>query len=276
MNWKTRFKSLLKRFLGLVGFGLGLNRLLLSRYAVVVAFHRVEGSHPDAMTMPAEEFRKWCRYFAKHFRTVSPEAIVEKLERGRPLNGELAMTFDDAYLDFHSHAVPIMESFGLTGAVFAVSDFVGSDAIPWWDAASGKSYPFMGWRELRDVRDRGFSVGSHGKTHSGMDQLPPDEASDELVLSKAALEAGLEAPVTLYAYPYGDSSRMPEEARVMVKEAGYRACFGYGGLITGGTSPFHIGRVCINCWFGSPEEFGGHLVIQALRGLFEKPGLRLG
>jgi peptidoglycan/xylan/chitin deacetylase (PgdA/CDA1 family) len=266
MNIKSCIIRTIKTLLGKVVFSIGLNRIILSRCAVVIALHRVEASEEeDAMTMPSEKFRKWCTFFVEHFRVVSPVVIVEKLERGHRLSGELALTFDDGYLDFHSQAVPIMESMGVTAAVFAVSEFVGSDVVPWWDAVLNKRYLFMDWAHLLDVQERGFIVGSHGKTHAGINDLSPEDARDEITISKAALEVGLGCPVSLYAYPYGDHARMTEEARVFVRNAGYRACFGYGGLVWSGTSPFYIGRICINDWFDSPEYFGGHLVLLALR-----------
>lgn len=266
MRYKAHFRRLLKTLLGHLFFGLGLHRLFLSRFAVVIALHRVEDAIPrDPMTMPTDEFRHWCRYFTKYFQVVSPMVIVEKLERGQPFRGELALTFDDGYLDFHTQAIPVLESLGLTATVFACSDFVGSDTTPWWDAAENKHYPFMDWQQLRDAGERGFLVGSHGKTHAGIDQLAPQKIHEEIVLSKSVLERGLDRAVELYAYPYGEPGRMTEEARRIVQEAGYRACFGYGGLTVAGTDPFHIERICVNDWFSSPAHFGGHLVVLLLR-----------
>jgi peptidoglycan/xylan/chitin deacetylase (PgdA/CDA1 family) len=271
MRLRTRFNRSVKTVLGRVVFGLGLGRLVLSGRAVVVAFHRVrDGGTADAMAMPVAEFRQWCRFFARHFRVVGPAAIVDKLERGEPLCGELAITFDDGYRDFRTLAVPVLGSLGLTAAVFAVSDFVGADVTPWWDAAETSRHPFLDWDELRQVAGQGFTVGSHGKTHAGMDELSPEAARDELALSKAALEAGLGREVALYAYPYGDPERMPDPARDLVRATGYRACFGYGGLVEAGTSPFHIGRICVNDWLASPAQFGGHLLVLRLRRLLAR------
>lgn len=253
-----------KSLLGHVVFGLGLGRRLLGARAVVVAFHRVEGDGPgDAMTMPTAQFRDWCRFFARHFRAATLEDIVGKLERGEALAGELAITFDDGYRDFKTDAVPAMAAFGLSATVFAVSDYVGTQAMPWWDAA--KPYPFMDWSELGEVVAQGFCVGSHGQTHTAMDALSAQAALEELVVSKAVLETGLGRRIDWYAYPYGHPDRMPDVARQAVRQAGYRACCGYGGLIGANADPFHLGRVCINDWFASPEQFGGYLVLLRLR-----------
>lgn len=267
-GWASRLRamaaSLAKSLLGHAVFGLGLGRRLLASRAVIVAFHRVESDGPyDAMTMPTEVFRAWCRFFDKHFRVAPLESIVGKLERKEAFAAELAITFDDGYLDFKTQAVPVLASLGLPATVFAVSDFVGADATPWWDAQ--RRYPFMNWADLGDVASQGFAVGSHGQTHAAMDALLPEQAREELVASKTALEAGLGRSVAWYAYPYGQPDKMPEAARQAVRQAGYRACFGYGGPIGADASPFCLGRVCVNDWFASPYQFGGFLVIQALR-----------
>lgn len=266
MTVHRRLTGWVKTLLGHVVFGLGLGRWVLHGRAVVVALHRVEAAGPnDAMTMPTAVLARWCRFFARHFRVVDPGDLVARLERGQRLHGELAITFDDAYRDFRTQAVPVLASLGLPAAVFAVSDFVGASVTPWWDAARGEHHPFLDWDELCDVADRGFTVGSHGKTHTGFDALSPAAARAELAESKAVLEAGLGRPVPLFAYPYGDPERMPEPARAQVAEVGYRACFGYGGLVGPDTSPFRIGRICVNDWYRSPAEFGGRLVVLRLR-----------
>ena len=253
-----------KTVLGRLVFGLGLGRRLLASRAVIVAFHRVQGQGPnDAMTIPTAQFREWCRFFQKHFRVVPLEGIVGKLERGEALAGELAITFDDGYLDFQTEAVPVLASLGLPATVFAVSDYVGTDIRPWWDTV--QAYPFMDWTQLGTVAAQGFAVGSHGKSHAAMDELTPAAAMEELVVSKAVLEAGLGRPVVWYAYPFGHPEKMPEAARESVRQAGYRACLGYGGLIGPQANPFRLDRVCVNGWFSSPYQFGGYLVALYLR-----------
>jgi len=267
---KACINRLIKIGIGHIFFRFGLYRCFLSQNAVVVAFHRVEASEArDGMTMPTNEFRDWCCYFARYFKVVSPMTLVEKLESKTPFSCELAITFDDGYLDFHSQAVPVMESLGITAAVFACSDFVGSDAAPWWDQQIHKHYPFMNWAELNEVSERGFVVGSHGKSHVGVDQLTPKNFHSEIALPKSVLELGLKRSVDLYAYPYGEPERMPEAARTFVQGVGYRACFGYGGMLDTNTSPFRMGRICVNDWFSSPAHFGGHLIVLSVYRIIE-------
>lgn len=263
---RQRVNRVLKTLLGRLVFGLGLHRSLFSGRALAVAFHRVDATGAnDAMNMPPALFARWCRFFARYFTVVPAGEIVVGLERGRRFDGELALTFDDGYRDFAAQAVPVMRSFGITATVFAVSGFVGTDHVPWWDEKAGARHPFMDWEELRSVADGGFTVGSHGRTHAAMDALGLEEAFDELASSKHALQAGLGREVALYAYPYGEPERMPPAARELVRRAGYRACFGYGGFVEPGSSPFFIPRICVNDWFVSHWHFAGHLVVVALR-----------
>lgn len=271
MSMRGRITGLLKTVLGRVVFGLGLGRVILRDHAVVVALHRIEAEGPnDTMTMPTAVFRRWCRFFSRQFRVVPVEVLVENLERGVRLRGELAITFDDGYSDFRTQAVPVMDEFGLPATVFVVSDFVGTAVTPWWDAATEIRYPFLSWSDLHEVAGNGFTIGSHGKSHTAMDECSPHEAWEELTVSKAALEENLHRPVALYAYPYGAPDRMPDSARTLVREAGYRACLGYGGLVNAETDPFSLPRICINNWFATPAQFAGQLVLLRLRQLLHR------
>jgi hypothetical protein len=62
------------------------------------------------------------------------------------------------------------------------------------------------------------------------------EQEKELARSKMALEAGLEKPVEVFAYPYGDGGTEPRSTGRALKRAGYRAAC----LYQGGPNPLPI------------------------------------
>ncbi|MCK4236465.1 MAG: polysaccharide deacetylase family protein, partial [Candidatus Krumholzibacteria bacterium] len=73
-----------------------------------------------------------------------------------------------------------------------------------------------------DLAERGFSFGSHTRTHRDLTHLPLDAVSDELVLSKKEIEVRLGDTVDCLSYPFGrfNASIVGEAAH-----AGYRAAF---------------------------------------------------
>lgn len=82
----------------------------------------------------------------------------------------------------------------------------------------------LGWAALRELAREGLSVCSHGAMHALCTRLSPNELTDELVRSKARIEAemGASAPPTL-AYP---SSACDSRVFEAVREAGYQLAFG--------------------------------------------------
>ena len=133
------------------------------------------------------------------------------------------ITFDDGYRSVLEVALPWLERFGYPAVLFVPTDFVGGTNL--FDLDNEPEEPLCGWDDLRELMRRGVVVESHGASHSTFSELTPPERAAELERSKAALEAELERPVQLFSYPYGDDAG----AAAQVRDAGYRAAFGYGG-----------------------------------------------
>jgi len=245
---------------------LGLYRFLLGDRALVVALHRVlPGASDESMTLPAPLFDAFCRFFKKHFQVVPLGEIVGKLERGESFRREMAITFDDGYADAIEVAAPILEAHGLTATVFLVSGFVGTRTTPWWDKQSGRVHAFMDWDQARAMQDKGFTMGAHTRTHQDLGKIGGREAEEELRLSRDELQAGLGRVVDQFAYPYGYPEHMSEENRLLVAQAGYRCCCGYGDFVESGSDPFRLERLPVSIWYSSPAHFGGDLAVRAIR-----------
>ena len=114
----------------------------------------------------------------------------------------LVLTFDDAYVDFLENAAPVLEAHGYPATVYAVSGLVGSSSR--WDAGVGpEPAPLMNAAQLREVQARGFTVGSHSKSHLRLAEQDDARIADETRGSKAALEDLLGRRVDHFCYPYG-------------------------------------------------------------------------
>jgi peptidoglycan/xylan/chitin deacetylase (PgdA/CDA1 family)/GT2 family glycosyltransferase len=123
------------------------------------------------------------------------------------------LTFDDAHkslLDLRALDVP--------AAVFVPTDYVGmSDEV-------------LSWDDLRALRDAGWTIGSHSRTHVRMSWKLYDEddaayakrLDDECTRSREILEEKLGITVRDFAYPYGDFT---PAARSAVERAGYTRAF---------------------------------------------------
>lgn len=253
-----RLAASLKHALGRTMFGSRAHAALLKNSAIVVAFHRVEdAAGTDGLTVSVRAFELYCRFFARHFTVVPLSAIVDGLERGASLHGQLAITFDDGYRDNFENAAALLDRFGLPATFFVVSDWIGTDVVPWWDRERGGPRPWMSWDEVRRLRRRGFEIGAHTRTHVDLGAVPESVARHEIAGARRRLEDGIGDSVDLFAYPYGRRANLTEANRRLVRDAGFRCCCScFGGLVTRGSDPFRLARVPLSPWYSSPHQFG--------------------
>lgn len=92
---------------------------------------------------------------------------------------------------------------------------------------SGAELPrdlMMSSAQLRKLHAAGMGIGGHTVNHPILARLPADEARREIAQGRAALEAALDAPVRVFAYPNGKPGQdyLPEHV-AMVREMGFDA-----------------------------------------------------
>jgi peptidoglycan/xylan/chitin deacetylase (PgdA/CDA1 family) len=78
------------------------------------------------------------------------------------------------------------------------------------------------WEMVDDMRRRGFTVGSHTRSHVSLPVESPQRVAEELEQSKAELEARLGERIDHFAYPGGHFTTEVVEA---VARAGYRFAY---------------------------------------------------
>jgi len=251
-------KRSLKSLLGRIVFESRLSAILLRNAAVIVAFHRIHDSAgSDGLSISVGMFERYCRFFMRHFRVISLRDLVHRLERGRELSRDLAITFDDGYRDNFENAAPVLEKLSLPATFFVVTQWIGTDVVPWWDRAQGVRHPWMTWDHVRSLYRKGFDIGAHSRTHVDLGRVSGAEARKEILGARLELQRQLDAPVELFAYPYGGPNHLADANRDLVKAAGFRCCCScFGGINATGTNPFHLGRVPISPWYASPQQFG--------------------
>lgn len=152
------------------------------------------------------------------------EHVIEWLEGKRRLpRRTVAITFDDGYEDTFRLAAPVLERYGFPATLFLVADRVGRHNN--WDPVPGSDgYPLMGWEQALELSHRGFTLGSHSRTHRSLPLLNDQELRREVHGSRLQLEQRLGMPVRLFAYPYNHAD---ERCQAVVRAAGYRgACAG--------------------------------------------------
>ena len=123
--------------------------------------------------MDPSEFRRQMVWLKENGRAlVGVHDVVEATRGVRALPPRsTAVTFDDAYEDFHEHALPALAELGIPTTLFAVAGRVG--ATNDWDRARGEpARALMGWERLREVAGAGVEIGSHSLTHPDLRAVP--------------------------------------------------------------------------------------------------------
>ena len=84
---------------------------------------------------------------------------------------------------------------------------------------------FMGLDQLRQLRDAGMAIGSHGQSHRALAALPEPTQRHELSESKRFLEGSLDLKIKALAYPYGWRGTFTARTMQLAAEAGYQLAF---------------------------------------------------
>lgn len=154
----------------------------------ILAFHRVnDDADPFMPSLPTGVFAARMAHIARHYRVLTMEELVARLQDGRVPRNALGLTFDDGYRDNLTHAAPILKRLGLPATVFLVTGHIGTPRALWFDSLA------MAFK----------TATAHGVALGDGRLLPLDTVRERL--------AGLEAALTYL-------KQLPDEARATAAE----------------------------------------------------------
>jgi peptidoglycan/xylan/chitin deacetylase (PgdA/CDA1 family) len=195
-------------------------RIPLSRHTSlpwVAMYHSVGdcADDPYRLTVTPERLDRqlgWLR--ERGLRGVSVAELLAARARGggRDL---VALTFDDGYADFLTHALPVLRRHSCTATLFVLPGRLGGDNA--WDPL-GPRKPLLTADGVRTAAAEGVEIGSHGLTHTDLTRADDLTLKAETTDSRAALADLLGVEVDGFCYPYGTIDRRVMEA---VRDAGY-------------------------------------------------------
>ncbi len=122
---------------------------------------------------------------------------------------KVVLTFDDGEANNFHNAFPVLREFKFPAYFFVTVKRVGTKG-------------YMNWEELKELRDNGIIIGSHGLNHDILINLRDSLLLTELTLSKETLESHLKINVDSFSVPRGFYN---EKVLHMALNAGYRNIF---------------------------------------------------
>lgn len=147
---------------------------------------------------------------ANHYK-LSPEVFAAHLDAGPSSSPDVLFTFDDGGISALVPTADLLESRGVRGLFFIVSDRIGDRG-------------FCTAADLRELHARGHAIGSHSASHPVPISALSDAAlADEWVRSRNVIADAIGADVTTASVPGGFNSPRVTDAA---------AAAGYGALYT--------------------------------------------
>jgi peptidoglycan/xylan/chitin deacetylase (PgdA/CDA1 family) len=131
----------------------------------------------------------------------------------------VAVTFDDGYADFYTHAFPALSRHGFTATMFLPTAYIGTSRMQF------KGRDCLTWSEVRELRKHGMCFGSHTVTHPQLSTFGNGAVKDEIVNSKQTIEDNLGEPVDSFSYPFAfpeNNKPFVRELRNILEDSGYR------------------------------------------------------
>lgn len=136
------------------------------------------------------------------------------------------VTFDDGLLDSYTNAYPILKELGLKAYFFIIVSKIGTRG-------------YMDWKQIKELKDEGMMIGSHGMTHQILTGLSEGDLDYEIRISQKILQEKLKCTIEYFSVPRGFYN---QDVIKQVKDNGYKNVFTSNPKDDDG---FKIGRIPI-------------------------------
>ena len=238
-----------RRVLEITSYWRGVRRALrdrntwrqLTQGTTILAYHAVgvEGEKPSRFILPRRAFERQMRTLARRRRVLALDEFVALRRTHRlPPARSLVITFDDGYQDTRELASPVLARLQLPATLFLVSTRVG-EGVVWEGDGELARRPLVSWEDVDDLRENGFEIGAHTRTHPILTELSPNELNGEIAGSRADLAERLGAPPHAFAYPHGKWNEAAAEA---ARRAGFSSAVTVRAGRNGPATPLHALR----------------------------------
>lgn len=184
-------------------------------------YHSISVNAKDPNSLDPGIFETQMRELSQHRpRIVRLTKAIHDIHHWTKVAGKIAITFDDAYADFMTIAVPILRKLNLPCTLFVPVGCVGGTAV--WDTFD-KTKRLLDWNELSEAGRNNVDIASHGMFHVQLPKCDKAGLTMELQESLAMLKNRLGRVEPLFSYPGGHFGGREMDA---AQHAGYIAAFG--------------------------------------------------
>jgi len=216
----------------------------------VITYHRITTEVTSQMAVSPTLFTRHMQYLKDHgYTPITLDDWYMAVAYGFKLPEKpVAITFDDAWADQYTHALPILKRFGFRATFYAYTTIIGSKAAIPWD-------------RLRRMAEQGHCIGCHTATHGDLarrvkgetDAAYEERLDREIADARAVIEAHLGCQILHFCYPYGYYNT---NVVARLRRAQYRTAVTVNPMVNSEQTPLlQLGRVVIGSWV-TPEVLG--------------------
>jgi len=191
---------------------------------LILCYHGVSERWPSDFAVSPRRLERHLRFLlGRGYRPVTLGSALRERPRGRTL----AVSFDDALRSVLREAEPVLSRMQVPATVFVPTAYVTAQApVAWEGMEKWRGTPYeqelacMTWEELRGLRDVGWEVGSHTRTHPDLRTLEDGAAAAEMTESRRECESEMQRSCELLAYPF---SSYDGRVKRIAEASGYEA-----------------------------------------------------
>jgi peptidoglycan/xylan/chitin deacetylase (PgdA/CDA1 family) len=169
---------------------------------LILTYHSIFEDRPP-LAISTSLFAEQMGWLASNAQVISLADLVQGLTAGSAVpERSVVLTFDDALLDFHTNAAPILHRLKLPAIIFVPTGRCGG-TDQWNRTSASDERKLMSWEQIQELAQLGFDFGAHSVTHPILTKVSITQAEREIASSKGQLEGNLGKPIDFFCYPYG-------------------------------------------------------------------------
>jgi peptidoglycan/xylan/chitin deacetylase (PgdA/CDA1 family) len=170
---------------------------------VILTYHGIS-NHSSFNCVAKDLFRDQIAWLKENYIVVPLFELIKNIGSRNTKKAHMAsLTFDDGYVNFCEHAVPILEEYGCHATAFIPSGKVGCHN-DWDEGEKGfQKMPIMSYQQLRELPEEIVEIGSHGISHIALGKLASHEVQREIFESRSEIEQKIGRRVRFFSYPFG-------------------------------------------------------------------------
>jgi peptidoglycan/xylan/chitin deacetylase (PgdA/CDA1 family) len=206
----------------------------------ILFYHRIADER-DLLAVKPAEFEWQMDLLAREGYTVLDIATAwDRFTAGGGAERLIALSFDDGYLDFATHALPVLRRHDFKATVFVCPGLIdGTASMSWYRDPP----PLLSWHSIAALDGELVRFEPHSVTHPNLTALDAPRAAAEICESKRVLEYKLRRPTRVFCYPGGLGGRREQ---TLVRDAGLQlAATCEPGVAASAANPLALPRTAV-------------------------------